>query len=94
VYVSVVVVVVVVVIMVVVAVSVVSVKAVDSSVGLLDTLSRPCAVALADQRRLIERYGLTLVDAVRQGSQVNEGGGRERKAQRERRVEEWRGGGV
>jgi len=47
---------------------------VEGSEGeLLDTLSRACAVALPDQRRLVERYGLILVDAVRQGSQVDAG---------------------
>ena len=42
---------------------------VSTADGLLEMLSRPCAVARAE--RLMERHGLILADAVRMGSQVD-----------------------
>jgi len=46
-------------------------SAVSSLDGLLDTLARPPAIPLEDQKRLIERHGLLLVDAVRRSSQID-----------------------
>jgi hypothetical protein len=44
---------------------------VSSLDGLLDTLARTPAISLKDQKRLIERNGLLMVDAVRRSSQID-----------------------
>ena len=44
--------------------------AVSSTDGLLDTLARPPSIQLDEQTRVVERYGLLLVDSIRTSAAV------------------------